>query len=52
MIGPEDALKVIDQGSDESVNAVNIKKFVRMCTGVPVTTRTQDATLIQTRHRL
>ena len=52
LIGPEDTLKVIDQGSDESVNAVNIKKFVRMCTGVPVTTRTQDATLIQTRHRV
>ena len=51
-IGPDDVLKVIDQGSDESVNAVNIKKFVRMCTGVPVTTRTQDATLIQTRHRV
>ena len=52
LIGPQDTLKVIDQGSDDSVNAVNIKKFVRMCTDVPCTTRTQEATLIQTRHRI
>lgn len=35
LIGPDDTLKVIDQGSDESVNAVNIKKFsenVYQCT--------------------
>lgn len=49
---PDDTLKVIDQGSDESVNAVNIKKFVKMCTNVPCTTRTQDATIVQTRHRV
>ena len=30
LIGPSDILKVIDQGSDDSVNAVNIKKFVKM----------------------
>jgi alpha-D-ribose 1-methylphosphonate 5-phosphate C-P lyase len=52
LIGPADVLKVIDQGSDESVNAVNIKKFVALCTDVPTTTRTQDASLIQTRHRI
>ena len=52
LIGPDDTLKVIDQGSDESVNAVNIKKFVKMCTNVPCTTRTQDATIVQTRHRV
>ena len=52
LIGPEDTLKVIDQGSDDSVNAVNIKKFVKMCTDVPCTTRTQEATIIQTRHRI
>ena len=35
LIGPDDTLKVIDQGSDESVNAVNIKKIredVYQCT--------------------
>ncbi len=52
LIGPEDVLKVIDQGSDESVNAVNIKKFVALCTDVKVTDKTQEATLIQTRHRI
>ncbi len=52
LIGPEDTLKVIDQGSDESVNAVNIKKFVRLCTNIETTTDTRKATLIQSRHRI
>ncbi|MCL2746924.1 MAG: alpha-D-ribose 1-methylphosphonate 5-phosphate C-P-lyase PhnJ [Coriobacteriia bacterium] len=52
LIGPDDVLKVIDQGSDESVNAVNIKKFVGLCTDVETTTDTRKATLIQTRHRI
>lgn len=52
LIGPKDCLKVIDQGSDESVNAVNIKKFVGMCTDVEMTTDTKKATLIQSRHRV
>ncbi len=52
LIGPDDVLKVIDQGSDESVNAVNIKKFVGLCTDVKTTGRTGEATVIQTRHRI
>ncbi|MCL1851934.1 MAG: alpha-D-ribose 1-methylphosphonate 5-phosphate C-P-lyase PhnJ [Peptococcaceae bacterium] len=52
LIGRDDILKVIDQGSDESVNAVNIKKFVGLCTDVRTTTDTREATLIQTRHRI
>jgi len=52
LIGPDDVLKVIDQGSDESVNAVNIKKFVNLCTDVKTTTKTREATIIQTRHRI
>lgn len=52
LIGPTDILKVIDQGSDESVNAVNIKKFVSLCTDVKITSDTREATLIQTRHRI
>ncbi len=52
LIGPDDVLKVIDQGSDDSVNAVNIKKFVALCTDVKTTERTREATLIQTRHRI
>ena len=27
IIGPDDTLKVIDQGSDETTNAVNIRRF-------------------------
>lgn len=52
LIGPDDILKVIDQGSDESVNAVNIKKFVGLCTDVKTTVKTNEATIIQTRHRV
>ncbi|MEW9121766.1 MAG: alpha-D-ribose 1-methylphosphonate 5-phosphate C-P-lyase PhnJ [Thermotaleaceae bacterium] len=52
LIGQEDILKVIDQGSDESVNAVSIKKFVVQTTGVVCTEETQEATLIQSRHRI
>lgn len=52
IIGREDTLKVIDQGSDDSVNAVNIKKFVSSCTGVDITTDTVKASIIQTRHRI
>lgn len=52
IIGKEDTLKVIDQGSDDSVNAVNIKKFVSACTGVALTTDSEEASLIQTRHRV
>lgn len=52
LIGKEDVLKVIDQGSDESVNAVNIKKLVKKTTGVKTTDDTNKATLIQSRHRI
>jgi alpha-D-ribose 1-methylphosphonate 5-phosphate C-P lyase len=52
IIGPEDILKVIDQGCDGSVNAVNIKKFVSSVTNVSTTTDTTEATIIQTRHRI
>jgi alpha-D-ribose 1-methylphosphonate 5-phosphate C-P lyase len=52
VIGPDDTLKVIDQGADDTVNAVNIRRFFQRTTGVPVTTRTTEASLIQTRHRI
>ncbi len=52
VIGPEDRLKVIDQGADDTVNAVNIRRFFQRTTGVATTERTQEATLIQTRHRI
>ncbi|MFD1334949.1 alpha-D-ribose 1-methylphosphonate 5-phosphate C-P-lyase PhnJ [Oceanobacillus iheyensis] len=52
LVGKEDILKVIDQGADESVNAVSIKKLVQSTTNIEVTEKTQDATLIQSRHRI
>jgi alpha-D-ribose 1-methylphosphonate 5-phosphate C-P lyase len=52
IIGPQDVLKVIDQGADDSVNAVNIKRFVAQVTGVALTDDTASATIIQTRHRI
>lgn len=51
-IGPADVLKVIDQGSDASVNAVSIRGLVHETTGVQLTTSTEQATLIQSRHRI
>lgn len=53
LIGPEDCLKVIDQGTDDSVNAVNLRDFIGLtCPGVRTTTATKEASLIQTRHRI
>lgn len=52
VIGPTDTLKVIDQGSDDTVNAVNIRRFFQRTAGVATTTRTRQATVIQTRHRI
>ena len=52
VIGPEDVLKVIDQGSDDTTNAVNIRRFFARTTGVRTTVRTREATIIQTRHRI
>ena len=49
---PEDRLKVIDQGADDTTNAVSIRKFFQKTAGVAVTERTSEATLIQTRHRI
>jgi alpha-D-ribose 1-methylphosphonate 5-phosphate C-P lyase len=52
VIGPSDVLKVIDQGADDTVNAVNIRRFFQRTTGVATTERTEEASLIQTRHRI
>jgi alpha-D-ribose 1-methylphosphonate 5-phosphate C-P lyase len=49
---PEDVLKVIDQGADDTTNAVSIRKFFERTAGVATTGRTTEATLIQTRHRI
>lgn len=52
IIGREDVLKVIDQGADDTTNAVSIRAFFQRMTGVATTTRTLDASIIQTRHRI
>ncbi|GGD97762.1 alpha-D-ribose 1-methylphosphonate 5-phosphate C-P-lyase [Aureimonas endophytica] len=52
IIGPDDVLKVIDQGADDTTNAVSIRAFFEKTAGVATTTRTEEATIIQTRHRV
>ena len=52
LIGRSDVLKVIDQGADDTTNAVNIRRFFARTTGVQTTEKTQEATIIQTRHRI
>ncbi len=51
ILGPEDVLKVIDQGADDTTNAVSIRAFFAKTAHVAVTTKTAEATIIQTRHR-
>jgi len=52
IIGPADTLKVIDQGADDTTNAVSIRQFFAKTAGVATTDRTSDATIVQTRHRI
>jgi alpha-D-ribose 1-methylphosphonate 5-phosphate C-P lyase len=52
IIGPDDVLKVIDQGADDTTNAVSIRAFFVKVANVAVTTETAKATIIQTRHRI
>ena len=52
VLGADDVLKVIDQGSDDTTNAVNIREFFARTAGVATTTHTADATIVQTRHRI
>jgi alpha-D-ribose 1-methylphosphonate 5-phosphate C-P lyase len=52
ILGPRDVLKVIDQGADDTTNAVSIRGFFRRVAGVRTTERTAEATVIQTRHRI
>lgn len=49
---PDDTFKVIDQGADDTTNAVSIRKFFEKTADVATTTSTEEATVIQTRHRI
>ncbi len=52
ILGRDDVLKVIDQGADDTTNAVSIRRFFARTAGVRTTTRTAEASIIQTRHRI
>ena len=52
ILTPEDTLKVIDQGADDITNAVSIRKFFVKTAGIKTTEATEEATIIQTRHRI
>lgn len=52
ILGADDVLKVIDQGADDTTNAVSIRTFFERVAGVETTTRTGAASVIQTRHRI
>ncbi len=49
---PDDTLKVIDQGADDTTNAVSIRKFFEKTASVATTDQTSKASVIQTRHRI
>ena len=49
---PGDTLKVIDQGADDTTNAVSIRKFFEKTAQIATTEETARASLIQTRHRI
>ena len=52
LVGPGDVYKAIDQGADDSVNAVNMRSLVRRMAQVETTEDAREATIIQTRHRI
>ncbi len=52
VLTPDDVLKVIDQGADDTTNAVSIRGFFARTAGVATTTVAAEATIIQTRHRI
>ncbi|GGB39292.1 alpha-D-ribose 1-methylphosphonate 5-phosphate C-P lyase [Roseibium aquae] len=52
ILGKADCLKMIDQGSDDTTNAVSLRGFFEKTAGVATTFKTQEASIIQTRHRI
>ncbi|GAB0114396.1 alpha-D-ribose 1-methylphosphonate 5-phosphate C-P-lyase PhnJ [Acidisoma sp. C75] len=52
ILGPQDVLKVIDQGADDTTNAISIRRFFARTAGIATTTHTAAASVIQTRHRI
>jgi alpha-D-ribose 1-methylphosphonate 5-phosphate C-P lyase len=52
LVGRDDIVKVIDQGADDSVNAVSIRSLIVGTTGIETTEDASRATIIQSRHRI
>ena len=52
LLKADDVLKVIDQGADDTTNAVSLRKFFVKTAGIATTEATEGATIIQTRHRV
>lgn len=52
LVGPDDVVKVIDQGSDSSVNASAMRRLVVESAHARATTSTSEATIVQSRHRI
>lgn len=52
LVGPDDRVKVIDQGDDHSANAASMRDLITRTTGSTPTTVTREATIVQSRHRL
>src|ERR1700754_1051887 len=48
IIGENDVLKFSDQGSDDTTNAINIRRFFARVPGVSTTESTTAATMMQT----
>ena len=52
VLTPDDTLKVIDQGADDTTNAVSIRRFFERTADVETTEHASKARVIQTRHRI
>lgn len=50
--GEHDTVKVIDQGDDDGVNAVNLRRTISGVLGSTPTTDTREASIVQSRHRI
>ncbi|WP_035759149.1 alpha-D-ribose 1-methylphosphonate 5-phosphate C-P-lyase PhnJ [Granulicoccus phenolivorans] len=50
--GSQDRIKVIDQGDDQGVNAVNLRRLIAGTLGAETTEDTRDCTITQSRHRI
>lgn len=52
LVGPDDVVKVIDQGDDDSVNATAMRDLITDTARATPTTDTREATIVQSRHRI